>query len=80
VILASQISNFSTWSNLTILLLWIVVIFLVYYIKLSSREVRFLFAGRYLSLSPVFLLSVEVVSSVSSLISSFNLAMIVLNS
>jgi translocation protein SEC63 len=51
VILASQISNFSTWSNLTILLLWIVVIFLVYYIKLSSREVRFLFAGRSLSLS-----------------------------
>lgn len=39
MILVVQISNFSTWSNLTILLLWIVVIFLVYYIKLSSREV-----------------------------------------
>jgi hypothetical protein len=40
-----QISNFSTWSNLTILVLWIVVIFLVYYIKLSSREVHYLFAA-----------------------------------
>ncbi|KAL5676323.1 hypothetical protein ACJX0J_012454, partial [Zea mays] len=34
------ISNFSTCSNLTILLLWIVMIFLVYYIKLVSREVQ----------------------------------------
>ena len=40
VLIVLQISNFSTWSNLTILLLWIVVVFLVYYIKLSSREVR----------------------------------------
>uniref|UniRef100_A0A0D9ZIQ6 J domain-containing protein n=1 Tax=Oryza glumipatula TaxID=40148 RepID=A0A0D9ZIQ6_9ORYZ len=35
-----RISNFSTCSNLTILLLWIVMIFLVYYIKHVSREVQ----------------------------------------
>ncbi|XP_072953366.1 dnaJ protein ERDJ2 [Typha angustifolia] len=35
-----RISNFSTCSNLTILLLWIVMIFLVYYIKHISREVQ----------------------------------------
>ncbi|OEL30143.1 DnaJ protein ERDJ2A [Dichanthelium oligosanthes] len=35
-----RISNFSTCSNLTIVLLWIVMIFLVYYIKHLSREVQ----------------------------------------
>ncbi|KAK1317655.1 Chaperone protein dnaJ 15 [Acorus calamus] len=33
-----RISNFSTYSNLTIVLLWIVMVFLVYYIKQISRE------------------------------------------
>lgn len=36
-----QISNFSTCSNLTLILLWIIMIFLVYYIKNMSREVSF---------------------------------------
>ncbi|KAJ1270299.1 hypothetical protein BS78_06G043200 [Paspalum vaginatum] len=35
-----RISNFSTCSNLTIVLLWVVMIFLVYYIKHVSREVQ----------------------------------------
>ena len=39
LVLTSQISNFSTCSNLTIVLLWIFMIFLVYYIKHVSREV-----------------------------------------
>lgn len=47
-----KISNFSTWSNLTILLLWIVVIFLVYYIKLSSREVQVFEPYSILGLEP----------------------------
>jgi len=34
-----QISNFSTWSNLTLVLLWVVMIFLIYYTKNMSREV-----------------------------------------
>ncbi|KAM0833226.1 hypothetical protein ACQ4PT_064394 [Festuca glaucescens] len=47
-----KISNFSTWSNLTILVLWIVVIFLVYYIKLSSREVQVFEPYSILGLEP----------------------------
>ncbi|KAM3386416.1 hypothetical protein ACQJBY_009792 [Aegilops geniculata] len=47
-----KISNFSTWSNLTILLLWIVVIFLIYYIKLSSREVQVFEPYSILGLEP----------------------------
>ncbi|KQJ82022.1 dnaJ protein ERDJ2 [Brachypodium distachyon] len=47
-----KISNFSTWSNLTILLLWIVVIFLVYYIKLISREVQVFEPYSILGLEP----------------------------
>ncbi|GLU24326.1 hypothetical protein SLE2022_402690 [Rubroshorea leprosula] len=35
-----RISNFSTCSNLTLVLLWIVMIFLVYYIKSMSREIQ----------------------------------------
>lgn len=34
-----QISNFSTYSNLTVVLLWVVMVGLVYYIKHVSREV-----------------------------------------
>lgn len=34
-----QISNFSTCSNLTILLLWVIMVILIYYIKHTSREV-----------------------------------------
>ena len=37
-----QISNFSTYSNLTLILLWVVMIVLVYYIKNMSREVNIL--------------------------------------
>ncbi|CAB4301937.1 unnamed protein product [Prunus armeniaca] len=33
-----RISNFSTWSNLTLVLLWVIMIVLVYYIKNMSRE------------------------------------------
>ncbi|KAF5732393.1 translocation protein SEC63 isoform X1 [Tripterygium wilfordii] len=35
-----RISNFSTCSNLTLILLWIIMIFLVYYIKNMSREIQ----------------------------------------
>lgn len=35
-----RISNFSTCSNLTLILLWVIVIVLVYYIKNMSREVQ----------------------------------------
>ncbi|KAG6723008.1 hypothetical protein I3842_03G189700 [Carya illinoinensis] len=35
-----RISNFSTYSNLTLILLWVVMIILVYYIKNMSREIQ----------------------------------------
>ncbi|XP_068657408.1 dnaJ protein ERDJ2A-like [Aristolochia californica] len=35
-----RISNFSTCSNLTLVLLWVIMAFLVYYIKHSSHEVQ----------------------------------------
>ncbi|KAM1368684.1 hypothetical protein ACFX13_002085 [Malus domestica] len=35
-----RISNFSTWSNLTLILLWVIMIVLVYYIKNISREIQ----------------------------------------
>ncbi|CAK7338726.1 unnamed protein product [Dovyalis caffra] len=35
-----KISNFSTCSNLTLILLWVIMIFLVYYIKNMSREIQ----------------------------------------
>ncbi|XP_015692250.1 dnaJ protein ERDJ2 [Oryza brachyantha] len=47
-----RISNFSTCSNLTILLLWIVMIFLVYYIKHVSREVQVFEPYSILGLEP----------------------------
>lgn len=34
-----QISNFSTYSNLTVLLLWVVVVILSFYIKHLNTEV-----------------------------------------
>ncbi|RZC57201.1 hypothetical protein C5167_004510 [Papaver somniferum] len=33
-----KISNFSTWSNMTVVLLWVIMGFLVYYIQQISRE------------------------------------------
>ncbi|KAL5215906.1 hypothetical protein ABZP36_007307 [Zizania latifolia] len=47
-----RISNFSTCSNLTILLLWIVMIFLVYYIKHVNREVQVFEPYSILGLEP----------------------------
>jgi translocation protein SEC63 len=47
-----RISNFSTCSNLTIVLLWIVMIFLVYYIKHVSREVQVFEPFSILGLEP----------------------------
>ncbi|XP_013615748.1 PREDICTED: dnaJ protein ERDJ2A-like [Brassica oleracea var. oleracea] len=38
--LFKKISNFSTWSNLTLVLLWVVIIFLIYYTKNLSRQVH----------------------------------------
>ncbi|KAF8117923.1 hypothetical protein N665_0008s0261 [Sinapis alba] len=38
--LFKKISNFSTWSNLTLVLLWVVMIFLIYYTKNMSRETQ----------------------------------------
>lgn len=35
-----RISNFLSCSNLTVLLLWVIVVFLVYSIKQSSREIE----------------------------------------
>ncbi|KAK8672160.1 hypothetical protein V6N13_110533 [Hibiscus sabdariffa] len=35
-----RISNFSTWSNLTLVLLWVVMGVLIYYIKHTSHEVK----------------------------------------
>uniref|UniRef100_A0A6M2F3L6 J domain-containing protein n=1 Tax=Populus davidiana TaxID=266767 RepID=A0A6M2F3L6_9ROSI len=35
-----RISKFSTWSNLTLILLWVVMIFLVFYIKNMSCEIQ----------------------------------------
>jgi len=47
-----RISNFSTCSNLTIVLLWIFMIFLVYYIKHVSREVQVFEPFSILGLEP----------------------------
>ncbi|ERM94031.1 dnaJ protein ERDJ2A [Amborella trichopoda] len=35
-----RISNFSTWSNMTVLLLWVAMGFLIYYVNHISREVQ----------------------------------------
>lgn len=40
LVLFLQISNFSTCSNMTLVLLWVIMTFLVYYIKSISQEVN----------------------------------------
>ncbi|KAF4362254.1 dnaJ protein ERDJ2A [Cannabis sativa] len=47
-----KISNFSTWSNLTLLLLWIVMIMLIYYIKNMSSEIQVFEPFSILGLEP----------------------------
>ncbi|KAI4344663.1 hypothetical protein L6164_011862 [Bauhinia variegata] len=47
-----RISNFSTCSNLTLLLLWVVMIILVYYIKNISREIQVFDPFSILGLEP----------------------------
>ncbi|KAF2312220.1 hypothetical protein GH714_028598 [Hevea brasiliensis] len=47
-----RISNFSTCSNLTLILLWIIMIFLVYYIKNMSREIQVFDPYSILELEP----------------------------
>ncbi|GLT31231.1 hypothetical protein SLA2020_059810 [Shorea laevis] len=47
-----KISNFSTYSNLTLVLLWVVMIFLVYYIKNMSREIQVFEPFSILGLEP----------------------------
>ncbi|XP_061947887.1 dnaJ protein ERDJ2A-like isoform X1 [Populus nigra] len=47
-----RISNFSTYSNLTLILLWAVMIFLVYYIKNMSREIQVFDPYAILGLEP----------------------------
>ncbi|XP_065869155.1 dnaJ protein ERDJ2A-like [Euphorbia lathyris] len=47
-----RISNFSTCSNLTLILLWIIMIFLVYYIKNMSGEIQVFDPFTILGLEP----------------------------
>ncbi|XP_021892145.1 dnaJ protein ERDJ2A-like [Carica papaya] len=47
-----RISNFSTCSNLTLVLLWVVMIFLVYYIKNMSGEIQVFEPFSILGLEP----------------------------
>ncbi|EEF49040.1 dnaJ protein ERDJ2A [Ricinus communis] len=47
-----KISNFSTCSNLTLILLWVIMIFLVYYIKNMSREIQVFDPYAILGLEP----------------------------
>ncbi|XP_050263021.1 dnaJ protein ERDJ2A-like [Quercus robur] len=47
-----RISNFSTYSNLTLILLWVVMIVLVYYIKNMSREIQVFEPFSILGLEP----------------------------
>lgn len=47
-----RISNFSTCSNLTLVLLWVVMIVLVYYIKNMSREIQIFEPFSILGLEP----------------------------
>ncbi|CAK9169284.1 unnamed protein product [Ilex paraguariensis] len=41
-----RVSNFSTYSNLTLVLLWVIMAVLVYYIKHISQEGSFCWDGR----------------------------------
>ncbi|CAM8933469.1 unnamed protein product [Rhodiola kirilowii] len=47
-----RISNFSTWSNLTLVLLWIVMASLVYYIRQMNTEVQIFEPFTILGLEP----------------------------
>lgn len=47
-----RISNFSTYSNLTVVLLWVVMVGLVYYIKHVSREIQVFEPFSILGLEP----------------------------
>ncbi|KAK7281353.1 hypothetical protein RIF29_09262 [Crotalaria pallida] len=47
-----RISNVSTWSNFTLLLLWVVMIILVYYIKSMSSEIQVFDPFSILGLEP----------------------------
>ncbi|KAI4377935.1 hypothetical protein MLD38_015488 [Melastoma candidum] len=47
-----RISNFSTWSNLTLVLLWVIMIVLVYYIKNMSGEIQVFEPFNILGLEP----------------------------
>ncbi|KAF5458690.1 hypothetical protein F2P56_022703 [Juglans regia] len=47
-----RISNFSTCSNLTLILLWVIMIVLVYYIKNMSREIQVFEPFSILGLEP----------------------------
>ncbi|KAJ4823716.1 DnaJ protein erdj2a [Turnera subulata] len=47
-----RISNFSTCSNLTLILLWVIMMFLVYYIKNMSREIQVFDPFAILELQP----------------------------
>ncbi|KAJ6402310.1 hypothetical protein OIU84_014407 [Salix udensis] len=47
-----RISKFSTWSNVTLILLWAVMIFLVFYIKNMSREIQVFDPYAILGLEP----------------------------
>uniref|UniRef100_A0A803M052 J domain-containing protein n=1 Tax=Chenopodium quinoa TaxID=63459 RepID=A0A803M052_CHEQI len=46
------ISNFSTWSNMTLVLLWVIMAFLVYYIKNMSAEAQVFEPFNILGLEP----------------------------
>lgn len=47
-----KISNFSTWSNLTLVLLWVIMGVLVYYIKTINREIQVFEPFSILGLQP----------------------------
>ncbi|KAL8241049.1 hypothetical protein R6Q59_014404 [Mikania micrantha] len=47
-----KIINFSTWSNLTLVLLWVIMVVLVYYIKNINREIQVFEPFSILGLQP----------------------------
>ncbi|KAJ4955220.1 hypothetical protein NE237_012003 [Protea cynaroides] len=47
-----RISNFSTYSNLTLVLLWVIMAFLIYYIKHTSHEIQIFEPFNILGLEP----------------------------
>lgn len=50
--LFKRISNFSTYSNLTLVLLWVIMVFLAYHIKQSTHEVQVFEPFSILGLEP----------------------------